>query len=106
MSKHNFYIDHKFTVWAREYHSIEAESVEDAIEKVKISFKENVLLDNSLLDSSYEFETLLDTMESIGVEDNNGFATSELFFNGELIIDNRPVEVVREETLNKILNEK
>lgn len=118
MAKYSFYIDTKVTTWLRSYRSIEADSEKEAMEIAKGIFKDDTG------QGEFELETLDDTQESISVEDNSGFATVELLWPGttpaekshdtgglyltgghSLIMDNRPVEVVRNEKIDNILKE-
>ncbi len=107
--KYNFYIDTKFTVWERSHRSIEANSEEEAIEIAKGIFKD----DGG--QNEIELETLFDTQESMSVEENGGLSTVELIWpydqrhnsnGGTVIMDNRPIAVVRDEKIDKILDEK
>jgi hypothetical protein len=114
MKKYSFYIDTKVTVWERSHRTIEAESEEDAMKMAKDIFKDD------WGQSELEVETLYDTQESMSVNDNGGFATSELIWPtntgvgksgiiigaDNVIMDNRPVAVVRDEKIDKILDEK
>lgn len=68
MKKYNLIMDEKITGWIRTRATIEADSQDEAIEK--------------LLDGDYstdEAELLWDTIEGIYPEDNNGDATIEIF---------------------------
>lgn len=81
----DFYIDRKMTVWVREQHSIQAETLEEATNKMIEKFK-----NNDLDETFYEQETLYDTMVEMEPGDNGGNPTAELFEYGagEVIIDN------------------
>ena len=113
MKKYSFYIDNKVTVWERSHRTIEAESEEEAMKMAKDIFKDD------WGQSEVEMETLYDTQESMSVEENGGFATSELIWprntgigksgiitgSDNIIMDNRPIAVVRDEKIDRILNE-
>lgn len=106
MAKYSFYIDTKVTVWERSHRSIEANSEEEAKEIAKSIFKDD------WGQNEIESETLYDTQESMSVEENNGYSTVELIWplgdstKDTLIMDNRPIAVVRDEKIDKILDEK
>jgi hypothetical protein len=86
MEKYKFYIDKKITVWVREFHQIEAASLEDATKKMTQSFHEDVC-DSS--DTFVEQETLYETMEYITTDENLGIATAELYDESmNIIADN------------------
>jgi hypothetical protein len=94
LAKNQYYfnVERKITTWVRERHSISAESKEDAIKQMLILFKEDEL-DES--DTYCEQQHLYDCDTCMDIEDNNGQATSELYFDGtfgdrkmEFIIDN------------------
>jgi len=86
MEKYKFYVDKKVTVWERETHEVEAESIEDAQQKMIDSFKED-LCDSG--DTFVEQETLYDTLEFINPIDNSGVSTAELYDTQmNLLIDN------------------
>lgn len=101
MANYRFYIDTKSSIWTRSYRQVEASSEEEAKRLAKEIFKG----DDG--DGEYEVETLYDTQESISVEENMGFATEELYFdegrNDILLMDNRPLDIIRDEKINKIL---
>lgn len=109
--EYNFYIDNKATVWTRSYRRIEASSEEEAKELAKKLFKEE-LSGWVSGDGEYENETLTDTFESMSVEENGGCSTEELIWPGglnkdiEVIMDNIPVEIKRDEKIEKLLSEK
>lgn len=73
MPTFDFVIQRKYTVWEEEYHSIEAESQEEA----------NELMTKSLSDFTYdtflECELMYDTMDSMSLEENDGDSTIELY---------------------------
>lgn len=90
MEQFYFYVDRKITTWVREKHSISAESKENAIEQMIYEFNHNQLDDT---DTFIEQEHLYDTDTIMDIEDNNGNATCELYFDddvtgNEFLIDN------------------
>lgn len=98
--KYNFYIDTKFTVWERSHRVIEANSEEEAKEIAKNIFSED------WGQNEVESETIQETMESMSIEDNGGQATCELVWDNSILMDNRPLDIVRDEKIDEILNEK
>jgi hypothetical protein len=92
MEQFYFNVERKITTWVRELHSISAESKEEAIKQMINLFKEGEL-DES--DTFCEQEHLYDCDTCMDIEDNDGNATSELYFDGtfgdrdrEFIMDN------------------
>jgi len=92
MEQFYFNVERRINTWIRELHSITAESKEDAIKQMIVSFKEDELEDT---DTFMEQDQLFDTDIKMNIEDNHGFATCELYFDGtfdnrdrEFIIDN------------------
>ena len=92
MEQFYFNVERRISTWIRELHSISAESKEDAINQMIVAFKEDELEDT---DTFMEQDQLFDTDTKMSVEDNLGFATCELYFDGtfadkdrEFIIDN------------------
>jgi hypothetical protein len=86
--EHYFYVERKMTIWVRERHCIEAESKQDAIEKMIVEFKDNECEDTT---SYYEQEHLHETETPMSIEGNEGNATCELYYGTnqeEFIIDN------------------
>jgi hypothetical protein len=73
-NEYDFYIDRKMTVWVREYHTVKADTLDEAKTKMIDAFK-NDYYD----DTFYEQDTLYDTMESIEPGDNAGDSTLELY---------------------------
>jgi hypothetical protein len=104
--KFKFYIDSKMIVWQRSIREIEANSEAEAKEIAKRIFKDDH--GQSELDS----EIMEDTMESMDIGDNNGQSTCELMwptdneYKYNIIMDNRPISIIRDEKINKILYEK
>ena len=73
----NFYEDVLSSSWDRYYHEIEAETLEEAIEKVKDGEG-----------SCYNSEHFYESSEEVTPEKNNGSATREIYYENELIWDN------------------
>ena len=91
-TQYYFNVERKITTWVRELHSISAESKEEAINQMVVEFKKDELGDT---DTYIEQEHLFDCETYMDIEDNNGSATAELYFDGtyggknrEFIIDN------------------
>ena len=85
MKTFDYYLDQKHTIWYRNKFTIEANSQEEANEKVKELYGKNEL-------PSDEWDRLDDTLEYLDVKDNAGEPTEELFTNdGVLIINNKPL---------------
>lgn len=80
-----FYIDRKMTVWVRETHEVEAETYDEAENKMIDKFK-----NDDTDDTFYEQETLYDTMVEMEPGDNDGNPTVELYSDErhEVLIDN------------------
>ena len=92
MEQFYFNVERRISTWVRELHSISAESKEDAIKQMIVGFKLDELEDT---DTYVEQDQLFDTDTKMSVEDNLGFATCELYFDGtfadkdrEFIMDN------------------
>jgi hypothetical protein len=82
MEEFDFYLDQKHTIWYRNKFTIEANSQEEANEKVKELYYKDEL-------PSDEWELLHDTVEGLSVGDNGGQPTEELFtHSGDMILDN------------------
>ena len=81
----NYYIDRKYTIWARERYYIRAISKDEAdkiMHEVFAGRNENGL--------SYGFEYLYETSEDMSVQENGGESTMELFeSDGNLITTNK-----------------
>ena len=85
MAEFDFYLDQKHTIWYRNKFTIEAETQDEANEKVANLYRTNEL-------PSDEWDLLHDTVELLSVEDNGGEPTEELFtHDGVLIINNKPL---------------
>lgn len=68
MKKFNLFVDEKVTIWMRSYVTIEADSLEEAVEKCK----------NGDYDNSLE-EPLYDTIKYLTPVLNDGNATLEIY---------------------------
>jgi hypothetical protein len=81
----DFFIDRKITTWVREFHQLEAESLDDAKAEMAARFH-----DNLCVDTFDEQETLFDTEEYLEPGDNGGNPTAELYSedDGQLITTN------------------
>jgi len=85
MAEFDFYLDQKHTIWYRNKFTIEAETQDEANEKVAELYKKNEL-------PSDDWDLLHDTVELLSVKDNGGEPTEELFtHDGVLIINNKPL---------------
>ena len=85
MAEFDFYLDQKHTIWYRNKFTIEAETQDEANEKVAELYRKNEL-------PSDDWDLLHDTVELLSVKDNGGEPTEELFTNdGVLIINNKPL---------------
>lgn len=86
MQRFEFYIDRKVTDWVREHHFVEAESYDEAVNKIVEDFK-NAIDD---MDSFDWQESLEDVKQYMEPEDNDGSATAELIDikTSETIINN------------------
>lgn len=98
MKKFNLNIDQKVTIWHRTSIVIEANSLEEATEKMKVFgsiesqfddvcdtlIDENIITDRTLLETEY----LYDAVENISIEENGNAPTIEVLYDGEVIIRN------------------
>lgn len=85
MAEFDFYLDQKHTIWYRNKFTIEAETQDEANEKVANLYRANEL-------PSDDWDLLHDTVELLSVKDNGGEPTEELFtHDGVLIINNKPL---------------
>lgn len=64
---YKLYKDNKFTVWGREYYTIEADSKEEAIKMCRSEI------------GATEFEILHDTLEYMSKESNDGQDVEEIY---------------------------
>jgi hypothetical protein len=82
MTEFDFYLDQKHTIWYRNKFTIEAETQEEANEKVKELYHKDEL-------PSDDWDLLHETVEALSVGDNGGEATEELYtHSGDMILDN------------------
>lgn len=72
MKKFELYRDSKCTVWFREYFTVEAEDIEEAVAKIN----------SDKVDPTCN-EFLYDTSEFLTPEENDGFATEEIYEGSE-----------------------
>ena len=81
----DFFIDRKVTHWVREYHQIQAESLDDAKAEMAARFHDNLCVDTV----DYQ-EALDETEEYIEPGDNGGEPTAELYSDedGQLVTTN------------------
>lgn len=64
---YNLYKDNKFTVWGREYYTIEADTKEEAIKMCRSEI------------GTTKFEILHDTLEYMSKESNDGQDVEEIY---------------------------
>jgi len=101
MGKYTFNIDQKETIWRRNTCSVEADSEEEAIGKMKLKafdFEYDV--------GVYESTLILETEDDMTYEENGNQPTRDIFYNNKWIMDNTPINVRREEKINTIINGK
>lgn len=80
----DFNIDRKCTIWVRELHSIDAETYEQARERMIESFRKS-----DTDETFYGQEFQIDSLEDLPVKDNDGWPTAELLnHEGDTIADN------------------
>jgi hypothetical protein len=86
MKRFEFYVDRKITDWVREHHFVEAESYDEAVNKIVEDFK-NGIDDMDSFDWQGSLEDVKQYMEP---DDNDGMPTAELIDakTNETIIDN------------------
>jgi hypothetical protein len=72
MKTFDFYKDEKHTIWVRTNFNVQAESYEQALEKIK----ENPI---ESYENEINWEYLEETLESMDPADNNGEATCEIY---------------------------
>ena len=83
MEKFEFYVDRKITDWVREYHLVEADSLEDAKKKMIDAFHKNMCCE------TYDYQYGLNVVDFMEPGENGGNATAELYTtNGDLLITN------------------
>jgi hypothetical protein len=85
MNTYKINIDTKHTIWHRSTIKIEAQSFEEAVNKAEDIFNEKVDTDTlNEVDSGLVEETL----EFLKVDENGGYATKEVYVDGDLIFYN------------------
>ena len=84
MKQFDFNIDRKCKIWVRELHSIDAETYEQAVERMIETFRKK-----DTDETFYGQEVMIDSLEDLRVIDNNGWPTAELInHEGDTIADN------------------
>ena len=85
MSTFDFFIDRKITTWVREFHNIEAESLDEAKAEMAARFHDNMCVD------TFDYQDPIEsTDEYIEPGENGGEATAELYCeeDGQLVTTN------------------
>ena len=77
MNSFNLYEDVLSRTWNRYYYEVEADTLEEAIEKVK---------DGEV--DCYDSEQLYESTDDLAPEENNGSATREIYHEDEVVWDN------------------
>ena len=85
MSTFDFFIDRKITTWVREFHSVEAESLDEAKAEMAARFHDNMCADT--FDTQ---ETIDSTEEYMEPGESGGNPTAELYSedDGQLVTTN------------------
>ena len=81
----DFFIDRKVSHWVREFHQLEAESLDEAKAEMAARFHDNLCVD------TFDYQEALDeTEEYIEPGDNGGEQTAELYSDedGQLVTTN------------------
>lgn len=73
MKTYRFFIDRKVTDWIREWHEVEAESLEAAKKEMIEAFHDNMCVE------TYDYQDGLNCEEYIEPGENGGEATAELY---------------------------
>jgi putative heme degradation protein len=86
MEQFNFYKDEKCTIWNRGHFQIEAETYEEAVEKVK-KMEEDLNLYNEV---DVRWEDLPETLTDMDPSDNNYMSTVEIYSDdtNQMIFEN------------------
>lgn len=85
MKTFNFYQDEKVTIWNRTHFTVEAETQEEANQKVLEAIKNGDISDFKYTTSKYIYESV----EELSVEENYGNSTIEIYnTENELIYQN------------------
>lgn len=100
MPEFHFHLDNKETVWRRSHCTIEAESEEEALKKMK----EVALLDDFFTHSN-DSEILFETSYELSYEENENQPTVEVYYNNKMVADNTPIHIQRDKKISKIINE-
>ena len=82
MKKFNFYQDKKVTIWNRGYFTIEAETQEEANQKVLEAIKNGDISHFQYTTSKYMF----DTVEELSVDENYGNPTIVIYNTNDKLI--------------------
>ena len=82
---YKFSIDEKYTAWQRHSYSIEANSYEEALKIIEEEFEDPEFIQPGIFDGT---QPLLDTIEYLTVEDNQGCPIKELMYKQETIKTN------------------
>ena len=99
MPKYDFYIDQKETIWRRLSCSIEANSEEEAILKMR-----KLAFDDEYDIHCHDSEMIFETSQDMTYQDNFNNPTREIYYKDKCIEDNTPLEVKRDNKINEILN--
>ena len=82
MKTFNFYEDEKVTIWNRTYFKVEAETQEEANEKVLEAIENGDISDFKHTTSKYMY----DTVEELSVDENYGNPTIEIYNTNDKLI--------------------
>ena len=82
MKTFNFYKDEKVTIWNREHLTVEAETQEEANQKVLEAIKNGDISDFQHMTSEY----IYDTVEELSVDENYGNPTIEIYNTNDKLI--------------------
>lgn len=81
---YEFYIDEKVTLWQRHKYVVNADSYEEALDKVAQELNDQEFSDDIFV----ETDMLYDTIEYIDPKENNGQSTKELIYENKTILTN------------------
>lgn len=82
MKTFNFYQDKKVSIWNREHFTVEAETQEEANQKVLEAVKNGDISDFQHTTSKYMY----DTVEGLSVDENYGNPTIEIYNTNDKLI--------------------
>ena len=82
MKTFNFYQDKKVSIWNREHFTVEAETQEEANQKVLEAIKNGDISDFHHTTSKYMY----DTVEELSVDENYGNPTIEIYTTNDKLI--------------------